>query len=84
MEMLAAMMSGAVGGVLARRIVHRKRGLWVATLLGILGGGAAWWVLGAIGPAPKAGPLMTWHMGAGALAGAALASLGLMLARRAG
>ncbi|MFX0546911.1 hypothetical protein ACEWPL_015325 [Roseovarius sp. S1116L3] len=84
MEMLAAMMSGAVGGVMARGALRRaRRGLWLATLLGILGGGAAWWVLAQIGPGEKAGPLVLWHVVAGGASGAALSALAILALGRA-
>jgi hypothetical protein len=84
MEMLAAMMSGAVGAVLACGILRRRvAGRWVATILGILGGTGAWWVLAMIGPGEKAGPLLLWHVAAGAVGGAALVALATLLWRRA-
>ncbi len=91
MEMLAAMMAGAVGGVVggavggmkARGAAGHAEGRWPATLLGIIGGGAAWWILGAIGPDEKAGPLLMWHLVGGALLGGALAALAVFLLGRA-
>ncbi len=81
MEMLAAMMSGAAGGAVLR---GRSLGLAAATLLGILGGAAAWYLLAQFGPGLKAGPLVPAHMIAGAALGAALVFGAGALRRRGG
>ncbi|WP_324753483.1 hypothetical protein [Roseovarius sp. Pro17] len=80
MELLVAMFSGAVGAVCARRAMRRRApGIWITTLLGILGGAGAWWVLAMIGPGEQAGPLLLWHLAAGAIGGGALVSVAIML-----
>jgi hypothetical protein len=79
MEMLAAMMSGALGGIAVRGMLRHTRGRWAVTVIGILGGWAGWWMLGAIGPADKAGPLIIWHMAAGAVLGGAIVALAFLI-----
>ncbi|PVA09290.1 hypothetical protein DC366_14265 [Pelagivirga sediminicola] len=81
MEMLAAMFCGAVGGAALRR---GALALPVATVLGIIAGAAAWYLLGLVGPGLKAGPLASMHAAAGAAAGAGLAALAGAVRRRAG
>jgi len=82
MEMLAAMMMGAVGAVAARGFLRRIRGVWPATVLGIFGGWGVWWLLQVAGPGDKAGPLLLWHAVAGAAGGAGVAALaGAVLGR---
>ena len=82
MEMLAAMMAGAFGGVLLRAISARARSRWPATTIGILGGLGAWWVVDRLGPVDAAGPLVIWHAAAGAIGGAALVAAVAVVASR--
>ncbi|SEL14086.1 hypothetical protein SAMN05421666_2452 [Roseovarius nanhaiticus] len=83
MEMLAAMMAGAVGGIVVRTLMRRVPGRWPPTTLGILGGLGAWWALGAIGPGEAAGPIILWHVVAGAVAGGAVVAILTLLLSRA-
>lgn len=85
MEMLIAMFCGAVGAVVLRWVWRvATPGIWIATVLGILGGAGAWQVLALIGPGEKAGPLAIWHMAAGMIGGAALLALTAVLRKRLG
>lgn len=82
MELLAALMAGALGGAVLR---GRRMGLIVATGLGILVGGAVSFLLVQFGPGPKAGPLVPVHAVAGLAAGAALVfTVGLVWRRTGG
>jgi uncharacterized membrane protein YeaQ/YmgE (transglycosylase-associated protein family) len=81
MEMLAAMLAGAFGGAVVR---GRSVPLVVATVLGICGGGAGWYLLGLLGPGLRAGPLVLLHMAAGATLGAAPVFAAGLVWRRAG
>lgn len=83
MEMLIAMLCGAVGGVVVAGVARRKTlGRWSATLVGILGGAGAWQVLAMIGPGDVAGPLVIWHAAGGAIGGGLLVALAAMLRMR--
>ena len=77
MELLVAMMAGALGGALLRG----RMPLMLATGLGIAAGTGAWYLLVLIGPGPQAGPILTVHATAGAALGAAVL-LGTGQARR--
>lgn len=83
MELLIAMFSGAVGAVVVRWVLRvTSPGVWIATVLGILGGAGAWQVLALIGPGEKAGPLAMWHLAVGMIGGGALLALAAMLRTR--
>lgn len=74
MELLIAMMSGAIGSAVLRGRVH----LVLATGLGIAAGAVAWYLLALIGPGAQAGPVIIVHAIAGAaLGGGVLAGTGL-------
>ena len=77
MELLVAMMSGAIGGA----VLRGRMPLILATGLGIAAGTAAWYLLVLAGPGPQAGPILIVHAVAGAALGAA-AMAGTGLARR--
>ena len=83
MELLIAMFCGAVGAVVVRWFLRvAAPGVWIATVLGILGGAGAWQVLALIGPGVKAGPLAMWHLVGGMIGGGALMALAAMLRAR--
>lgn len=80
MELLIAMFFGAVGAVSSLSVLRRRKGgVWVPTFLGMFGGYGAWQVLALIGPGEKAGPLVLWHLGMGAVFGGVLALLAASL-----
>ncbi|MCQ0093950.1 hypothetical protein [Roseovarius sp. M141] len=81
MELLAAMFCGAVGSV---ALGARPLGRVLATGLGIVAGGSAWYLLTLIGPGLKAGPLVLVHAVAGGAMGAALVAVGGLARRRLG
>ncbi len=71
MDLLLALMAGAVGGVLAGRRGARFA-LWAKTLLGMLGGGLAVQGLPLLGRAVEGPGAVLWALGIGAAGGVAL------------
>ncbi len=83
MELLIAMFCGAVGAVAVRMMMRvATPGVWIATVLGIIGGAGAWQVLALIGPGVKAGPLAMWHLVGGLIGGGVLMALAAILRAR--
>ncbi len=78
MELLVAMLSGAVGGA----VLRGPLALVLATGLGIVGGAVAFYLLALVGPGLKAGPIVLVHVVAGAALGAGLALAAGMMRRR--